>query len=313
MCFLFPNIMFCSRAPIWCLRTIEVSDPLYIAPFYCKEPLLFLNSEQTFNCTQRNIIELYKCEFCDFTAFLKVNFKIHKDLYHRSRDKKLSVENYLTIAENNYNVTNILKCYICVRCEFTTHSLLLFTKHQNRKHALQAPKIRVNCKNSSKTISSKYENSKFKCNQCDFKTRNVSSLKKHKNFHVFPDECEIFVCKECSFKTPIERGLRRHVRRHVEKDSDVWFLCEDCSYKTKHKDYLERHVKGSHTAPENLNWAHCEYCTYKAKKKWILKDHILARHTAPEDINWFLCEICGFKCKFRRGLMQHLRLKHKLN
>ncbi|EFA06529.1 zinc finger Y-chromosomal protein [Tribolium castaneum] len=270
-----------------------------------------------FDCMKKDAPGLYKCENCEFTAFLKVNLTIHTAMFHHSTGKNFTFDNFLTSANETYNMTNILKFHHCLDCDFGTYSLLLFARHQFDHHAVKPkPKMpKIESKIPRKTRAhinyrAFKRNELFECSQCNAKTRSAYSLMKHiEVLHGFVDEFKVFTCEKCPFKSQYEGALKKHLKRHEAESSDEWFTCDQCPYKSKQQNYLQRHVKANHTDSKKYG---CEHCDYKAKTKCTLKDHVISRHTALENINWFLCELCAYKCKHKRNLMQHKRGKHKL-
>jgi hypothetical protein len=316
------SVKMCAISNVWdvngYLSTLHnsQSQALYYGEgnsVFVKDPLC--HSQKLFNCMKKDAPEMYKCNYCSFEGFLKVNLKIHMEIFHKAKNREFSLENFRSFSDTNYNMSNILKCHSCTSCDFSTFSSLLFMKHNLENHDI-TPKVIKN-KPPPRRQYNRYRVftgvKSFECNQCPVKTTAAYAMMKHiRAMHGFPEEVQIFDCKQCPFKTPHEGNFKNHMKRHVENDSSEWLECDQCSYKTKHRNYLERHTKANHTALEDIKWFPCDHCPYKSKNKWVLKDHVIARHTPPEDINWLLCELCAYKCKHKRNLKQHIRGKHKI-
>jgi len=85
----------------------------------------------------------------------------------------------------------------------------------------------------------------YYCDCCDFKCDNIHDFKSHiestHNILCCPDD-------ECTYKTKDKSNLKKHVNAiHIESTHNI--LCcpdEECTYKTKDKSNLRKHVKAVH-------------------------------------------------------------------
>lgn len=128
----------------------------------------------------------------------------------------------------------------------------------------------------------------FKCNLCDFASRRLPSLMKHKLLMH-------------SSLTPTD----------LQKKSTN-FKCKFCAHVTHRMDYLKKHMLEQHT-PDKIRWFYCPQCDYKGKTKSGLQVHIMMRHTSLDQIKWFECHQCPYKGKLKSNLKNHIIAKHILN
>ncbi|RZB38926.1 hypothetical protein BDFB_004714 [Asbolus verrucosus] len=333
---------------------IKVKEEL-LHPYYEPNTIFLIEDHvdvsKLFNCMSKNAPEMYTCNRCGFKAYLKVNLKVHMELVHKS-EMEVTLENFYSFSETNFNLSNILKCYNCCNCDFRTFSSLVLLKHAlehpessiNPETRRQYGNIKPRCTNYTYPIQKKTEwfeclecplKSKckyhlqkhillkhtpagdiewFNCEQCSFKTQYKANLKKHKLIkHTAPRDIKWLKCNFCPYKAKQKSQVETHViSKHTANDSIKWFNCDHCTYRAKVKSTLKGHVLAKHTAPENITWNQCQLCAYKCKRKAQLKRHIQGVHTPPKDINWIHCEFCSYRCKRNTNLKQHLRCKHKL-
>ena len=100
--------------------------------------------------------------------------------------------------------------------------------------------------------------------------------------HVFGEKFK-FRCKDCDFKTKIEKTFAAHKANwcHPVK-------CDSCDFKTKNKQVMESHVKSKHTAKEKKQYV-CEHCpepkSFTALRS--LEEHVQSVHLG---VKRFYCE-----------------------
>ncbi|KAF5274988.1 hypothetical protein FQR65_LT16812 [Abscondita terminalis] len=161
----------------------------------------------------------------------------------------------------------------------------------------------------------------FKCNICDYRSRQSVHLKRHMYKH--SDEWP-FRCDKCDYKcydkTDMTRHGRTHTREkpfkcnfcdhccstlanlkvHLHKHSiERPYSCDQCDYKCRYKTALTPH-KRIHTQEKPFK---CNFCDYSSKQSQQLKKH-LYKHS---DERPFSCDKCDYKCHDKISLARHNR------
>ncbi|RZB38928.1 hypothetical protein BDFB_004713 [Asbolus verrucosus] len=296
-----------------CSRPLYETDSIYLVENRT-DPL------QHYSCVAKGAPEMYRCDSCGFEVYLKVNLKIHTEMVHRL-GFDVSLENFCAFSDDNYNLTNILKCHACKNCDFITFSALVLLKHESKqctykkRQIPKAPQDLVKFQRSPPEARMYQIKNWFECEECEMKTRFKHQMVRHIELkHTQPEDVRWFSCDQCPFKTRHKGSLKGHKVQHMTLEDIKWFSCSFCSHKSKQKKHLEVHVIAKHTPLKDIKWFQCEHCSYKTKIKSTLRGHVLARHTAPENIKWVYCELCSYKCKRKSQLKQHMSMKgkHKL-
>ena len=116
-------------------------------------------------------------------------------------------------------------------------------------------------------ISRKYV-VKYKCEQCDYETKQSRYLRNHvESVH----EGVRYPCNQCDYKATREDSLKQHKEY---KHEGVRYSCDECGYKATTTGSLQRHVESIH---EGLRYP-CDQCDHKATSKAYLKKHIMSKH-----------------------------------
>jgi hypothetical protein len=157
----------------------------------------------------------------------------------------------------------------------------------------------------------KHINKWFTCEQCSYKSRERSNLKRHHSLkHGDGKEITWHRCEHCPYQSKQKSTLKTHMKhKHLSDDEIKWYYCEHCPYKTKTKSCLAYH-QFQHAKPENIPWFQCEHCDYKAKTRGRLNKHVSELHSAPGNIKWLKCEYCPYITRRNSSLKQHALRKH---
>ena len=84
------------------------------------------------------------------------------------------------------------------------------------------------------------DNTKYSCDQCDYKTIETGRLKNHKDT---VHEKIGYSCNQCEYKTK-DKG---HLKRHVESvHENIVPSCNQCEYKSKGEEDLKSHIDSVH-------------------------------------------------------------------
>ena len=80
----------------------------------------------------------------------------------------------------------------------------------------------------------------YKCDQCDFESKKIGALTKHKWKHVTTKR---YKCEQCEYRTNHTFHLKRHQLQH----SDIkGFKCTECDYVTMKSNELKTHQLNNH-------------------------------------------------------------------
>ena len=108
----------------------------------------------------------------------------------------------------------------------------------------------------------------YSCDQCDYKTKWKSSLKRHEDS---VHGGVRYPCDQCDHKATWKSNLKTHIDC---VHGDVLYPCDQCDYKSNRKGHVKRH---KHSVHKDL-WHSCDQCEYKGTKKENLKTHINSVH-----------------------------------
>ena len=143
--------------------------------------------------------------------------------------------------------------------------------------------------NQSSFLMDGDEDRKYPCDQCDYKSKRKTGLKRH---HESVHDGIKYVCQECGYNaTQIS-----HLQKHKQSVHDgVTYDCPQCDYKATQKGNLQTHIKSVHDGVKY----DCQQCYYKATKKSHLQTHIKSVHSNEK-----------FETSWKGHLYAHMKLKH---
>ena len=203
------------------------------------------------------------------------------------------------------------------------------------------------CNNTYKTqaeftIHMKSHTSRTRCNICEEKFRDASSLKDHteKNHSnkQQPDHSpENFKCSICEKEFNKELSLKEHLERAHTNDGD--WNCDDCDHQTNSVSNLKKHLnltghKSQKITPTSENTFYCKLCTTTTSSETNLKEHMIAKHKSYKPCrnlpdckfgndcifnhneiskDMFLCYECGNESTTLSDLMLHRKNKHTVS
>ena len=90
----------------------------------------------------------------------------------------------------------------------------------------------------------------FKCAKCEYITKTIDKLEKHRKVHERMKKCE-----ECEFKPTRGCTLVAHKRTH---NGDRPFECDQCDNKDKRNSHIISH-KQIHTGEKHFEFDLCDY------------------------------------------------------
>lgn len=242
--------------------------------FDCETPLKRSYFKNKSKCLSR------LCEICNFMTYSKVIYFHHTatccmdswfkcdQCSYKSRYKR-GIKQHMLSIHTPPDKINWWYCHLCPSRSKTKGDLGKHIKRIHHKEEIDFTKH-------------------FKCDLCEFASRRLPSLMKHKLLMH-------------SSLTPT----------NTRKQSTN-YKCKFCPHVTHRGDNLKKHILEQHT-PEKIKWFICLQCDYKSKNKNSLKIHTMMRHTSLDEIKWFECEQCPYKGKLKSNLRNHIIAKHILN
>ena len=162
-----------------------------------------------------------------------------------------------------------LVVYYCNECNYATQRKSCLVNH-SRTHSKEKP---------------------FKCELCDQKFSQMSSLK----VHVMSHKEGRFGCKECDYKAVQKSDLVRHILTHSGVKPHK---CDSCEFSSATKGNLIVHQR-IHSGEKPYA---CTRCSYKANCSSHLTLH-MRKHTGVKP---YSCSECSYQAAQRGNLYQHM-------
>ena len=136
-----------------------------------------------------------------------------------------------------------------------------------------------------------------KCPDCDYETKWMGDLKKHRlaRHEGLRHECDVCHAKFMQF-----RNLRNH---KMAKHEGVSFPCEKCDYVSLNIHQLRSHDQSKH---EGVRYS-CLHCEEKFLHKSSLKKHTMAKHLGIK----FTCKHCNEEFSRQDRLSIHMKRGHE--
>ncbi|RZB38925.1 hypothetical protein BDFB_004715 [Asbolus verrucosus] len=184
-----------------------------------------------FNCSvgTPEMYECKSCKNCGFKSYLMVNYFVHCKIAHRL-ETETTLEHFSSFCKTNFNLANILKCYSCKRCDFSTFSQLVFLKHAI-KHQEEL---------GAKTWLCEYKN-------CYYSSKREEYLLKHLYNHTMATARGKWPLKKFKWK----RELIEFIRIKQSIENIKWYQCDQCSFRAKQNSNLKAHMKAKHNDKYN--------------------------------------------------------------
>lgn len=145
----------------------------------------------------------------------------------------------------------------------------------------------------------------YKCDYCEYATKQKSNLKRHIQIIHEKENTEIFYCKHCDYKTYYKGVLNSHIKRH--EGHTPGFVCTSCNKGFTSKYNLDEHILKNH--PDEIdcitkNIKYCQFCCYKTLKASHLKGHMFT-HKKGSKKN-YSCSKCEYSTNYKGYLKRHL-------
>ena len=152
----------------------------------------------------------------------------------------------------------------------------------------------------------------YLCDLCDVQTKDIASLKKHRETKHKPDvsnksksppqaKQDELACNQCSYSAIHLRDLKRH-ELQMHGTADEIFLCNVCDYSTQYESNLRKHVQFSHEQSSR-------YFVSSSRKRQTqtTKGHRNNQEgtTGGFSIEPLTCNSCDFQSKSIQELRNH--------
>ena len=233
-------------------------------------------------------ISLSFCDQCEFNTYGKFKLKRHIQALHTK--------------EGDYEQ--------CPQCEYVGKSservkLHVQSVHEGKKVKRSASSsceiCAYTCSGKSKLalhMSAKHgvDSQIFYCDQCEFKSKYITSVNNHKKFK---HDGEGYTCSYCEFNTTIKQVLSDHID---DKHLGIKKYCDECEYAAASTMCLTLHKNAKH---RGIKYP-CDQCEYKATQRGTLALHKKAKH---QNIRYD-CTQCEFTASFKGNLRAHMKTKH---
>ena len=195
----------------------------------------------------------FQCDTCQTIYKDRICLKMHNKSQHSGSDQKRT----------------------CAVCGKSIH-LQYFENHLARHYNSERT---IPCPNCEKMFVTKMDLSRHmavhggkdnSCNDCGFKTRTLSTLKRH--IILKHTEDRPFECVQCKLKFKLEDGLKKHQFLHTGIRQ---YVCSVCGKEFKKPSHLKTHMK----IHDKVYQAHCELCNKQFVQKYNYVLHMRNHHS----------------------------------
>ncbi|CAG2222717.1 KRAB [Mytilus edulis] len=287
-------------------------------------------------------------------------------VHHYTVEQAMEVTGYPSFRKKKVYTKKPTKCLKCsvifpTLKEYKAHEMLvhsipckicgekfsnswLLKRHWIKKHPENVHDLEEMKTTSLTRIAEEEENRKeteqmFKCDNCDFTTRELNVLSSHileshpevkpccsvcgyvyssqddvelhmnecnRKTKTYQEKCSKYKCDVdgCKTITYTLANFNHHKKMHTREKK---YSCDECQFMSSQYSHLLRHVRSVH---RRLRPHLCESCgkAYSAKKDLI--HHIANTHT--RDSHKFQCEYCPTQTTTKNSLQNHLWHQHKV-
>ncbi|XP_072259899.1 zinc finger protein 335 [Pyxicephalus adspersus] len=180
----------------------------------------------------------HKCDQCNYTSVYKKDVLRHSIVHKQERKKKL-----LMASKNT--------TYACPICNRVYNMQKRLTQHM-KSHSSEKPHM---------------------CDKCGKAFKKRYTFKMHLLTHLHCVEESRYKCEFCEYICEDRKQLLNHQLTHM---NDKPFKCNQCKYHTFRQDFLLSHMATKHAAGKPFA---CEYCHFTTKHKKNLRLHVQCRHS----------------------------------
>jgi len=230
--------------------------------------------------------EVYNCNPCGFTTYIKDSYAKHMKRYHDVHDvyqmKCHRCDRTFTSKRDktvHMQTDHKDEPYKCDHCDYTANYKYVVKRHALTKHG-----------GAPKNI----------CSECGKKFHEKSRL----DFHVREIHEKIrFHCDQCEYTTTRKLTLNEHIKVKHEGATPKSYPCDQCEKVFAGSFYLNIHIQSVHEGKKYF----CEQCGFTASNPYTLREHTISIHEG----NLFECTQCDHKYTTKSGLRYHVKVFHE--
>ncbi|KAJ8966178.1 hypothetical protein NQ317_006897 [Molorchus minor] len=216
-------------------------------------------------------VEIFKCNMCEFQTKYKgtlkrhlLNHKDNSEVFHTIMDSVACAScvgmltNYVNFATTCESTEEKINLYSEIRQDkdiIKLSNVLTFlgvgiqnnsvdTKKECNLDSLEYSFKGSDVKNEvelpvSSEKCERKEVEMYKCEVCEYQTKQKGTLKRHLVLHKDISEVQMFKCKMCDFQTKYKENVKRHLLGHKDISEVQMFKCEKCEFQTRHRGSLK--------------------------------------------------------------------------
>lgn len=224
-----------------------------------------------------------------------------KENKHYIKQIKSKVEEILTKGKMHYinkeSKQNLFTCKICDKN--------LSNFDELHKHVLEDHENSENIHEFLQEILKSDENSKLRERTCCFCGETCIDTVSLKNHRATVHKDTGFTCPLCDYKSKNMASLKIHVRNmHVELGKKAF--CHLCTASFRSQGSLKQHIDLNHYGNKHVS---CDLCKKQFYNKSQLRRHMIAHGLGVS--RKFNCEICGKSFSFEYNLKRHNMVVHQ--
>lgn len=227
-----------------------------------------------------------------------INIKLElNDTYIKSESEDCPVlvnEEDIPMAVDDFDDTSD-QSYIKSESEESDSESIEEIKTSQRKNNKPSTEI-------STVVDESLLNPQIKCDLCDVKCTNETTLKVHKNI-MHLNDCPTFACLICNSTFYTENLLDNHKKSHSGIQNQKCRYCERLFNSTGAR---ENHERRHHTGVKPYKCLDCEDRSFFSKSEY--NRHTKRMHSKERP---FICKLCNKSFTINQDLRQHMRNIHE--
>ena len=268
-------------------KTIRRSEDRYKCPL-CDNQYICRELKKHINTHLKEI--QFECLKCDKKFSKLIYLKNHEKSHSNIRDKVCNkcgmkfTQNRILVMHMKTHDANRERTFVCEVCDATFHSKSVRDGHQKRHLPKESRQFKCNFDNCHYAFVRKAEllehlkahadpeEKPLLCDRCPYKTKSISTLRKHYRQHTGEKP---FECQYCDFKSYVSSNMCRHSRIH---SGDKPYSCPYCDYVCNTQENIRKHILKT-KKHEGLYVYPCNHCDYKTNLFGEYRKHVEELHS----------------------------------